>query len=209
MQETKNELLKHVKDLTQELLNFPWENKKSYANWLAQTYFYVRHTTCFLALSADAWGVKNREKQYKTLSHLRQELSHDLLLLEDLQSLGDSIQNHHEWPETQAFYQTQYYWIERETPAAHLGYAYLLEGVAHFAGPSICKQLTKAYGSQGASFLNVHAEEDTLHFEDGLSFLETFTEVELKVFRECLRQADLLYRLILARSRDLATPALK
>ena len=204
MQETKNELLKCVEELNKELINFPWGNKKCYTHWLAQTYFYVRHTTCFLALSADGWGVKNRDKQYQALSHLRQELAHDLLLLEDLQALGDSIQNHNEWPETQAFYQTQYYWIERETPAAHLGYAYLLEGVAHFAGPTICKELSKAYGPIGASFLNVHAEEDALHFEDGLNFLEKFSDVELKAFRECLRQADLIYRLILTRARDLA-----
>src|SRR5690606_30141650 len=129
-EEVKAHLIETVSKLGKEFENFPWEDANAYIHWLAQTYFYVRHTTCFLALSASRWGVKNRKAQYGALAHLREESSHDALILNDLEKMGVYIDHHSEWPEIQAFYQTQYYWIEHETPAAHLGYAYLLEGIA-------------------------------------------------------------------------------
>jgi len=38
------------------LIHSPWENQSFYAEWLAQTYFYVRHSTRLLCLAAARFG---------------------------------------------------------------------------------------------------------------------------------------------------------
>lgn len=197
----KQELNDLIDKVSTKFEAFPWEDKKAYAQWLAQTYYFVRHTTSFLALSATRWGPKNRTQQYKALNHLKEESSHDLLLLNDLEALKISIKDLSEFPETQAFYQTQYYWIEHETPAAHLGYAYLLEGLASKKATYAYEKVTKAHGKNTGSFLKVHAEEDMGHFEEGLKNLESFNEYELNCFRDCLRQSAMLYLLILEKAQ--------
>ncbi|MES2768673.1 MAG: iron-containing redox enzyme family protein [Bdellovibrionota bacterium] len=194
----KTELHMLIEKVGNEFENFPWEDKKAYGHWLAQTYYFVRHTTCFLALTASRWGVKNRTQQYRALKHLKEESSHDLLLLNDLEAIKDSINNHTERPETQAFYQTQYYWIEHETPAAHWGYAYLLEGLASKKALMAYNRIIKAHGNSTASFLKTHAEEDSTHFEEGLKNLEHLNKYEMDCFRDCLRQAAMLYLQILS-----------
>lgn len=201
MDNIKNELLTLIDKVGNEFEKFPWENKYAYANWLAQTYYFVRHTTCFLALSAARWGIKNREQQYQALQHLKDESSHDLLLLNDLEAIKSSIANHNEWPETQAFYQIQYYWIEHETPAAHLGYAYLLEGLASKKAQIAYNQIIKAHGNNAASFLKVHAEEDAQHLEKGLKNLDKLNEYEMRCFKDCLRQSSMLYLQILLKAK--------
>lgn len=202
--EVKVELLEIVNKIGDEFESFPWEDPNAYIHWLAQTYFFVRHTTCFLALSASRWGVNRRKEQYKALAHLREESAHDTLLVKDLQAMGAFLDPHDEWPETQAFYQTQYYWIEHETPAAHLGYAYMLEGMACKRAPSAYKRIVAEHGELAGTFLKVHAEEDPHHFEHGLKFLEQLNDVELKAFQYCLRQSYLMYSQILTKARSKA-----
>src|SRR3989344_3751788 len=200
----KEELINQVERLGEEFANFPWEDLNAYTHWLAQTYFFVRHTTCFLALSASKWGINRRREQYMALSHLKEESSHDSLLLNDLEKMGVFIDHHEEWPETQAFYQTQYYWIEHVTPAAHLGYAYLLEGIACKKAPIAFKKISKAHGQNTGIFIKVHAEEDPHHFEEGLKFLEQLNETELQAFRECMHQSAFLYSQILSKAKSKA-----
>jgi ubiquinone/menaquinone biosynthesis C-methylase UbiE len=203
-EEVKVRLLELVEQVGNEFAEFPWEDPTAYINWLAQTYFIVRHTTCFLALSASRWGVKRRREQYKALAHLREESSHDMLAFNDLEKMGSFSDRHFEWPETQAFYQTQYYWIEHETPAAHLGYAYLLEGIASQKAAVAYKKILKAHGERCGNFMKVHAEEDPHHFTDGLAHLEQLNDYELETFLDCLNQSAFLYSQILAKAKSKA-----
>ncbi len=47
------------------LMHSPWSQKEFYAEWLAQTYFYVQHSTRLLCLSAARVG------HYQNIHHLR------------------------------------------------------------------------------------------------------------------------------------------
>jgi len=201
VQSIEQELQQNIEEAAAAFQKFPWEDKSAYINWLSQTYFYVRHTTCFLALTASRWGVENRSMQYRALAHLKEELSHDLLILEDLKALGVSIETQQEWPETQAFYQTQYYWIEHVTPAAHLGYAYVLEGMAAHKAADAYKRVIKAHGEKAGKFLRVHAEEDPHHVEEGFKTLKQLSEKEIESFRQCMKQTTLLYKQILNKAK--------
>ena len=58
---------KKVDELGAAFQKFPWENEASYAAWLAQTYYFVRHTTTLVAMSAAKFGAKNREEHYQML----------------------------------------------------------------------------------------------------------------------------------------------
>ena len=96
------ELSSLIEQVSSQFERFPWETRSAYIHWLSQTYFYVRHTTCFLSLTAARWGVKNREQQYHAIKHLREESGHDLLILRDVNHLDISIDDFNEWPVTQA-----------------------------------------------------------------------------------------------------------
>ena len=39
---------------------FPWEERAAYADWLAQTYYYVRHTTRLIASAAARFPIDER-----------------------------------------------------------------------------------------------------------------------------------------------------
>ena len=57
-----------------------------YANWLAQTYYYVVHSTSLLGYSLPY--LKNVELKRHFENHLGEESRHDLLVLKDLDRLG-------------------------------------------------------------------------------------------------------------------------
>ncbi len=172
---------------------FPWENKRAYGNWLAQTYYFVRHTTSFLSLTASRFGHWQRELQYHQIHHLREESGHDLLLLKDLEALEFGYQDFQELPETAALYQMQYYFIEHESPAAHFAYAHALEGLAAKKIELFYKRLEASYSPTACEFLRIHMIEDQGHFEEGLEVLDVLTETEADSYSRNLRQTSYLY----------------
>jgi len=212
MSDFKNEKLKnafhlYVDDLVKNLESFPWENKKAYSYWLAQTYYFVRHTTVLLALTAAKFGNSNRDRQYSALKHIREELNHDLLPLEDLKALGTSIDQIPELPETSAFYQSQYYFVTYVHPIALYGYALALEGLAAKKGPDLYEILKKSYGEKGTKFIKLHAVVDQDHFEEGLEDFKDITDVEAESVIRNLTQSAYLYRMMLSHIRTICTVA--
>ncbi len=195
----RHELVSTVQAVGAEFRNLDWESKKVYLNWLSQTYYYVQHTTCFIALMAARWGPHNREKQYQALDFLKGESAHDLLLVDDMKVFKSNISDFAEFPETQLFYQNQYYLIEHVSPAAQLGYAFFLEGIASTQASHVYERIKTAYGPNAGTFLRVHGEEDPDHFQKGLLILESFNNEELLAIEKSLRQSAFLYSSILNR----------
>jgi hypothetical protein len=172
-----------------------------------QTYYFVRHTTSFLALTASRFGHWQRDLQYHQLKHLRGEADHDLLLLNDLERLGLKFQDFPELPETAALYQMQYYFIEHEYPAAHFGYAYCLEGLAAKKIELFYKRVESTYSPEACTFLRVHMDEDQEHFENGLEVLDKLTPAEADSFMRNLQQTASLYIHILEHIQKLTPDA--
>lgn len=204
MADFKNESLKkafnqYVDDLVARLEHFPWDNKDAYAYWLAQTYYFVRHTTVLLALSAAKFGNKNRKMQYATFKHIREELNHDLIPLEDLKALGTSIDKIPELEETSAFYQMQYYFIDHVHPIALYGYALALEGLAAKKGPALYEFLRQIHGEKATKFVKLHAIVDQDHFQQGLEDFSDVTPEEAECITQNLHQSARIYSLILDR----------
>lgn len=189
----KQSVLDHVEQLGASIQKFPWENKIAYGCWLAQTYYFVRHTTSFLSLTASRFGPRQRDRQYFQLQHLREESGHDQLLLNDLAALGFKLETFEELPETAALYQSQYYFIDHENPASHWAYAYLLEGLAAKKIRTFIDRVKSSHPTGSSQFLCVHMDEDQGHFERGLGLLDHLTPVESDSFNRNLLQCAHFY----------------
>src|ERR1700753_4293061 len=98
-----------------------WEDPRFYAEFLAQTYHYVCHTTRLLALSASQLGVEREKLHQRFLGHAAEERSHHLLAQRDIKQLGYDVVNLPELPATSALYETQYHRIQQIGPTSVFG----------------------------------------------------------------------------------------
>lgn len=158
--------------MNEGIRNFPWDNKYAYAQFLAQTYYYICHSTRLLAASAARFSQADQSMHKRFLKHTDEENSHELLALRDLQKLGFKLQDFPEIAQTKTLYEIQYFKIEHCDPAALLGYILALETMAGEDFPWLKEKTTGLYGKECAKFIQVHADEDPDHIEKALKVIE-------------------------------------
>ena len=185
-----------VDEIGRYLLTFPWENKAAYTEWLAQTFFLVRNTTRFISLAAANAEMSDRELHYEMIGHLKGELNHDLVVLNDLKAFDMKPEDFTERVEIQLIRQTQYFWLDRGPAASLCGYALLLEGLASKYGPPILERLEKAHGKKNCAFMRLHCEVDVEHYAEGLKTIAHLSEQEADAVEKNLLQSALLYSLM-------------
>lgn len=181
---------------------FPWESKQAYAEWLAQTYFYVCHSTRLLALAASRFDVTQNALHIRFIEHMKEERSHEALALADLRTLGYRISDFTEAPTTAALYSAQYYLIERNDPAALFGYILFLEGLSVEAGQRACQKVIRAFGREAAHFLSLHAEDDHDHIAKALSQMDSLPEARISSVLRSLTLTSEYYVQMLRKMRD-------
>ncbi|HEX5657391.1 MAG TPA: iron-containing redox enzyme family protein [Polyangiales bacterium] len=186
--------------------SFPWQRRDAYAGWLAQTYFYVRHSTRLLACAGARFehGERGDALHYRFAAHITEEKKHEQLCVHDLKQLGLSLDAFPERHSTRLFYEPQYYKIEHQSPSALFGYIVALEAFGPAYGPQIVQAVTGAFGPRCASFLELHAEEDEDHIQKALAMISTVPERERAWVLENLEQTTYAYQRLLA---DLASVA--
>jgi pyrroloquinoline quinone (PQQ) biosynthesis protein C len=152
---------------------FPWEKAAAYADWLAQTYYYVRHSTRLLAAAAARFSLDARGNalHQRFGAHMGEEKQHEKLALHDLRELGASLENLPERSATRFFYEPQYYKIEHGHPIALFGYILPLEAIGPLAGAGVIERITRAHGAKCVSFLRLHAADDVDHLAKALEVL--------------------------------------
>jgi hypothetical protein len=170
-----------------------WDDKATYADYLAQTYYYVCHSTRLLAAAAALFGVDREKLHHRFLKHAAEERSHHLLAQRDLAKLGYSLSDFPELPSTSALYETQYYRIEHVGPLAMFGYILALEGNAVTYGPMAYAAARKAHGDAPTGFLRVHAEEDPSHLDTAFAMIEPLTADEQRLVLENTRFSVAMY----------------
>ncbi len=188
---------------------FPWSDRAAYANWLAQTFHYVSHSTRLLALGASRFDVAADALHQRFLKHASEEKHHEFLAMRDVTSLGYTLSDLPALPETKAFYQCQYYWIQNVDPRAFFGYIVALEGLAVLKGSFIHAQAKAAHGGKGLSFVKTHAEDDPEHLEAAYAFVDKFPEETQRLIYETFEQSCSLYEHMLgaiAREAGVSTP---
>lgn len=160
------ELQVHLDELGKVIHNVPWHDKAIYGAFLAQTYYYVNHSTRLLALAASRFQASEERIHRRFIKHATEEMSHEMLALRDLKNLGLSLESYHEFPSTRAFYQTQYYMIEHVSPWSFWGYILMLEGLALTEGAWLSREIEHHHGEKAGSFVKVHAVEDVGHMAE-------------------------------------------
>ncbi len=169
----RSEVEQHIQMTEKALKAFPWTDREAYALWVAQTYYFVQHSTRLIALAAARSGFDVPEIHNRFLQHVGEEKGHEKLCLLDLKSLGKDIKDLPEMPATASMYQTQYYWTEHENGPSFLGYVLALETLAARFGGDIKVRLEKEFGPKAAHFMRVHAEEDVAHVDQALEKIES------------------------------------
>ncbi len=191
-------------DIAAAVRDFPWEDADAYANWCAQTYYYVSHSTRLLALCAALTPLGRNDYHYRFAKHLKEESGHENLALKDVASLKFKVDEFPQLPETRAFYQTQYFYIEHVHPFAFFGYIMMLEGAAAKIGPQICARTEKAHGAHCQNFIGVHSEDDQQHIKDAFHLVNKMSPVEIDQVHENFIASCVHYLAIMARCAEFA-----
>jgi hypothetical protein len=171
-----------------------FKDKEFYGEWLAQTYFFVRHSTSLLGYAMP--HLKNDGLRHHFEHHLGEEERHDLLAIKDLERIGKNISQYEEYTSTQAFYQSQYYRISFEGGTSLLGYILFLEGLAVAWGRPVYEEIKDLYKG-AALFLKVHAEEDPDHLDAAISTILKLSPEEQKMIVKNLHYSHEMYESIL------------
>jgi hypothetical protein len=151
-----------------------WKNPVLYANWLAQSYLYVRWTTRQLALASSRTKPGEEDHlHWRFIEEAKEEKKHEVLVEIDIKNLGYKISDFPELPHTSFFYQTLTYMIERENPISILGYALTLEGYAATKGSAVYDKIRALHGEKNTGFLKLHCEVDQDHFANALPYLKS------------------------------------
>ncbi|MCB0404321.1 MAG: iron-containing redox enzyme family protein [Bdellovibrionales bacterium] len=190
-----------LETLCKEVETFPWDNAFAYAHWLAQTYYYVSHSTRLLALGASRFPVAEDVFHQRFLAHAGEEKKHEFLALADLKTMGMEIDTLPEFSATRSFYQVQYYWIEHVSPKAFYGYIVMLEGLAVAKARWIENAVKPHFQQNVTRFLTVHANEDPGHLENAYAFISKLTandkqrillnfDQSLQLYSALLRQCE-------------------
>jgi len=181
-----------VEIMVKGLEEFPWDSKLAYAEFLAQTYYYIRHSTRLLAASAARFSQEDQAMHKRFMKHSDEENSHELLAVRDLQKLGYKIADFRELPQTRSFYEVQYYKIEHCDPAALLGYILALEVTATHLAP-IQKKLIGLYGKDCVKLIQVHSDEDPDHVEKALKSISALGNQRVDDIQINIEQSAILY----------------
>lgn len=198
MEKLKLALNESVSVLQNSYESLPWDNKEFYANYLAQTFYYVRHSTRLLATSAGRLTYEGQQDLHlRFLKHLSEEANHERLATNDLKALGYKIEDFKELNTTRFFYEGQYYKIEHKDPLALMGYILYLEVLAQNICPPLAKKLTALYGKKAATFLLVHGEEDPHHVEEAQKLLASLPTPALTIITENLLQSSCAFDLMM------------
>lgn len=182
--------------MIRSLRTFPWQDRHAVGDYLAQTYYYVRHSEKFLALAAALLKEEDRSIQKRFFKHLGEENSHDLMVKKDLENIGFTLSDFPERPETKIFWETQYYKIEHEDPTSLMGYILLLEEVAC----DVCLWMSQEIGKfhkKGTTFLRVHGEEDPGHVEEAVKLIRSLNDERQERIFSNLIQSQISYTLMI------------
>ena len=163
-----------MRRLDQGVQEYPWTQREAYADWLAQTFYYVSHSTRLLATAAgrfprDASGNALHQRFAK---HIAEEDRHELLAEHDIGALGLTLARFPERDSTRMFYETQYYKVEHQDPIVLFGYILPLEAVAVSRGRWVLEQIEPQYGRAAGTFLRVHAQDDVDHLDKAFAALQ-------------------------------------
>lgn len=173
------------------------QNPKAYGNFLAQTFYYVSHSTRMLAF---AGGLMKREDENhfrRFIKHISEETSHEILAERDLQDLGMEPADFYHLPETRALWEPQYYKMLHEGPLSLMGYIIALEYFSCTYLPAFYHKIQSAYGGKAGRFIKLHAEEDPDHIQKAIELTEKLSPQVQEVILVNIMQTAKTYSMMI------------
>ena len=183
----------NLNPITEAAADFPWANKAVYAEFLAQTFYYVQHSTRLLALAGGMIPLGDRRSFDRYIKHISEERNHEVLARRDLEQLGFELDHMPEMPVTRLLWEPQYYKVIHKSPMALLGYILPLEALAANEGGNVVQALEEIYGSKCLNFLRLHGEEDIKHVKDAIALIESLDERNRTLVHENIEQTVAAY----------------
>lgn len=183
----------HMSLIAKAVDAFPWHDQEAYAQWLAQTYHYVKFSTRLLTAAATYIPQEDLDLHNRFIDHSKEERAHELLCVNDLRFLKRSIENYEESIEAASMYQSQFFWIQYRGPASFFGYILFLEGVGSRHCAEMYKRSTEAHGARAGVFLKVHSDEDQDHIIKAFDQIEKFDESTQSLIIENFVQTSKMY----------------
>ncbi|HVK62579.1 MAG TPA: iron-containing redox enzyme family protein [Bdellovibrionales bacterium] len=190
-----------MKKTAEVLWDYPWEDPRAYAMWLAQTYYMVAHSTRLVALAGACVDLDQNNLHARFVDHSREERGHEKICITDLKAIGYELSELPQVYQSASMYQVQYYWIQHRDPIAFFGYTLALECLAENFGGRLHKILLERYGASAAKFIKLHSEADLEHTEAAYEQIDKLSEGELKLVRENLVLSSALYRGMLVEAK--------
>lgn len=179
------------------IMSYPWENHEFYTKWLAQTFFYVRHSTRLTSLAAGHCDFTEVGQVWheRFVEHSREERGHERLAAQDLAVLGYDVESDFvEFMSTRRLYSGYYYTNE---PHLLMGYILALEETAAEFGPALLPVVKAAHGSKTTHFLAVHAKDDVEHVSAAHELVEMLPLAKINEVYESKRGALEAYKRLL------------
>lgn len=188
----------HIQSLDAPIENFPWNNPSAYAQFLAQTYYYVAHSTRLLAVSASRFSVEQEDLHRRFIKHMSEEKGHHLIAAFDLKNLGLNLSLFPELATTKAFYESQYYKCSYLDPIILFGYILALEGLSVTQGPSIHQRALKHFGEKATGFLRVHCADDIDHIQSAFKHINQLSAPQIQMVKDNFHQTCTMYDVFLS-----------
>lgn len=188
--------------VSKAIREYPWENKQAYAEYLAQTYYYVCHSIRLLATAAARFSQADQAFHRRFLKHAEEENSHELMALRDLQKLGYKIEDFPESAYTKMMYEIQYYKIEHIDPISLMGYILILETVAGKDFKWLHEKTLSLYTKDCVKFIQVHADDDPDHIEKALEVINKLEPHRLVEINTAMEQSAICYSQMLEMAKE-------
>lgn len=182
-----------IERMGEALFEMDLEDSKSYADFLAQTFYYVSHSTRFLAFAAGLMKFEDRKFFNRFVKHISEEHNHELLAKNDLKYIGYEVSDFEHTAETRMLWESQYYKIQHEDPLSLIGYIIPLELFSAKFFPTFLKKIDSRFGKMACNFVKVHAEEDQDHIEEALSILNEVDGLRKQRILENVEQTAIAY----------------
>ncbi|HPI41407.1 MAG TPA: iron-containing redox enzyme family protein [Pseudobdellovibrionaceae bacterium] len=177
--------------------------KEIYANWLAQTYYFVCHSVRLSSLGASRCDVDDPIGK-RMAAHTIEEKGHHTIAKSDLKNLDENLENYPVFGLTKAFYESQYYKVLFEEPSSLLGQILMLEAFAVDVGPWFYETTKTSWGEKATNFIRVHANEDKIHVIKAMDAIDSLNNQQKKLVINNFYQACEMYSAILNKIADKA-----
>lgn len=184
--------LNEINSIIKLIDSYPFEKKQAYGYFLNQQYFLIRYSSRLLALAASQIETSNPKEFLWWTSHLKEEIGHDQLILNDMVTINYKFNETVE-PVIRGLSLALFQDVQSYGYDTLLGYALMLEGLSTKRCSLLAERIKKTYGG-GFTYLKVHAISDDKHFPQGMERIATFSAHRQQLILDNLHMSACLYR---------------